>query len=72
MTLSQPAAGPLNGREFADRLGVDPRRLRALIRKLRLVPSHPWHARYMLDLGDQERINAHPAVSSLIVARRWP
>jgi hypothetical protein len=57
---------PLNGREFADRLGVDAKRLRALIRKRALVPSHQLNDTYALNLDDQARIKADPAVVQLV------
>lgn len=45
--------------EVAKRLRVDPKRLRAEIRKHRLVPSHKHGAHYRLTDGDVQRIEQH-------------
>jgi hypothetical protein len=48
--------------ELARKLGVNPKYLRALIRKHDLAPAHQHGARYQLDSADVARIEQHPAV----------
>jgi hypothetical protein len=60
----------LNGRELADRLGVNAKSLRAVIRKHDLVPSHQRGEHYRLDADEQDRIAAHPAVRRLVADSR--
>lgn len=48
--------------ELARRLGLNPKRLRDLMRKHRLVPTHLRYERYRLQPDDVERISGHPAI----------
>lgn len=48
--------------ELARELGLEPKRLRDLIREHQLVPGHQHYARYQLDAADVARISGHPAV----------
>ena len=54
--------------ELARQLRVDPKELRAAIRKHGLVPDHEHGKHYRLDDEDVARIVRHPAVRGL--ARR--
>lgn len=54
-----------NGRQMADRLGVNPKSLRAVIRRHKLVPGHVHGTHYELSPEDCARIAAHPAVRAL-------
>lgn len=56
--------------ELAASLKIDPKYLRHLIRRHRLVPAHPKHARYELDADDVARISEHPAVRQASENRR--
>lgn len=51
--------------ELARELGVDPKRLRQVIRDHRLVPDHQKGMRYQLDALDVARVRSHPAVRAL-------
>ena len=60
----------LNAQELADKLGVDGRRLRLLIRKHNLAPTHLRGERYAFDAREQARIARDPHVSRLIADSR--
>jgi hypothetical protein len=53
------AAYPMTPRELAKRLRLDPKWLRAEIRKHKLVPSHKHGAHYHLSVDDVRRIEQH-------------
>lgn len=56
--------------ELARSLGLDPKRLRQLIRDHRLVPSHLHNERYLLDDDDVSQIANHDAVRRAVAKRR--
>jgi hypothetical protein len=56
--------------ELARTFRLDPKWLRELIRKRRLVPSHSQGARYHLDESDVARIKRDPAVRHAVDRRR--
>jgi hypothetical protein len=57
--------------ELARQLGVDPKRLRHLIREHRLVPDHEYGKRYELDAEDVRRISTHAAIRQAREGRSW-
>ena len=60
----------VNGRQFAESVGLDPKWLRELIRTHRLMPSQIHGAPYEITPGDRARILSHPAVQQAITNHR--
>jgi hypothetical protein len=67
--MSSPGRYPMTAPALARELGLDPKRLRHVIRRYELVPSHRHNDRYELDAEDVARIKAHPAVAQAIGSR---
>ena len=60
-----PVPYPINGAELADKLRVNAKSLRALIRRHDLVPGHVKHMEYRIYQEAEKAIWRHPDVQTL-------